>query len=503
MSVKKDEIFQNDDDSLIKTWKPLTANEINDAYVSGKMSIEKAIAEIEMTLQEMQYSINEGFNNKILTIPSKSLISPIIEIAWRCRDIKEDSDEIEQYLSLTPYSRANGYSVESLMLLKIKLKEELAILFHTPEYKNRMINEGIMTTKELKKALQDEEMTEERALLIAEFTIKKIDEAAKNSIQWEKQEYGEGYRVLAQYYDKDHLEAFYHDFSHRFMANMIWNNTHNKKLVADYMQLIKRTPYSFDEVINLMEMITNLKRKIAEKHGDPIRDTLKQRTGKTALEIRKGLARGELTIRQAYGEVQATILDIDNEFMGVYKNNFNGGYNTVEGYENIIARRQNKIPCDEIDEICDEDNMESTLEDLQKMSYTLGEIDELLELRQECQDQIEKGETISPEGKETIPNTAQINPIENNHERKEQKLEEHIKHDPQYSFAIEAGYVKALPSGKYQVYMSIGKYFDFMLNEHPNTPISAAALVGNIIKRNGEAYTRGGLEMALKRARKR
>lgn len=74
-------------------------------------------------------------------------------------------------------------------------------------------------------------------------------------------------------------------------------------------------------------------------------------------------------------------------------------------------------------------------------------------------------------------------------------------HDEQFKYAIEAGYIRALGGGKYQVYKSAREYFEFMIESHHLVPLVVNRFLGILLKPNGKEYKKSTLDQMLKLAR--
>jgi len=74
-------------------------------------------------------------------------------------------------------------------------------------------------------------------------------------------------------------------------------------------------------------------------------------------------------------------------------------------------------------------------------------------------------------------------------------------HEDRFKYAIEAGHLKALGDGKYQVYKSVREYFEFMIESHHTVQLVVNSFFGILLKPNGEEYKKSSLDQMLKVAR--
>ncbi len=81
------------------------------------------------------------------------------------------------------------------------------------------------------------------------------------------------------------------------------------------------------------------------------------------------------------------------------------------------------------------------------------------------------------------------------------KIQRLTPHEDKFRYAIEAGHLKALDDGKYQVYKSAREYFEFMIESHHLVPLVVKSFVGILVKPNGEVYKKKSLDQMLKVAR--
>jgi len=77
--------------------------------------------------------------------------------------------------------------------------------------------------------------------------------------------------------------------------------------------------------------------------------------------------------------------------------------------------------------------------------------------------------------------------------------------EPQFSYALEeGGVIRSAGDGKYCVVKSAGKYFDFMLDHHPEVLLSLPELTVRLLQKDGTSFkNKKVLEQALYRSRER
>jgi len=123
-------------------------------------------------------------------------------------------------------------------------------------------------------------------------------------------------------------------------------------------------------------------------------------------------------------------------------------------------------------------------------------------LRQELpslpEDELLKVNTIA---KYRICSKKQLHIDNNGLEATSVKVQRATLHEDKFKYGIEAGLLKALDDGKYQVYRSAKEYFKFMIESHHLVPLVVKSFVGILIKPNGEGYRKSSLDQMLKEAR--
>lgn len=266
----------------------MTDAAIRQALYRGEMTSEKAMAEIKATLLEIEEAVgkyahelatsDKHFNDAHLFTEDELFhLSGCWKESWgdpyrtfKAGEEQAKFEAFEKCAQFTEFNYSKGYSIKKLLALRMEIerpKEDPKEIFESipGEDKPEGIQDvgGATISKAawsagLREAIEKGEMTPERALINAEYFSEVIDTAVENALRWTSDDEDEN----------GEYESEYVYYMRGIPARYVWEHPEKREQLKDFATIIKRTPYTFDEAMNLQRLIHDLEKQVNRNNGD-------------------------------------------------------------------------------------------------------------------------------------------------------------------------------------------------------------------------------------------